>query len=108
MEGVINPRKVPTRHKKDATRGSKLRGFIMAIPFLATNGDLKTIGDLEFGLRSLMNSRALFFSASTHKLLLRKHQRSRLHRLLDAIRSPELLRLWQEVSGSIAPGPGLE
>ncbi|KAF3508389.1 hypothetical protein F2Q69_00006041 [Brassica cretica] len=73
------------------------------------------VGDLEFGLRSLMNSCALSRPASTHQSTSSSSGNIRapgstvsLHRLLDAIRSPELLRLWQEVSGSIAPGPGLE
>ncbi|KAF3589257.1 hypothetical protein F2Q69_00030621 [Brassica cretica] len=51
--------------------------------------------------------KACFF-ALINRLLLRKHQSSMLHHLQDAIRSPELLHLRQEISGSIKPDPGLE
>ena len=39
----------------------------MAVPFLTTNGDLKTLGDLEFGPGSLINSCAISKPASTHQ-----------------------------------------
>ena len=41
----------------------------MAVPFLATNGNLKTLGDLEFGPGSPINSRAISKPASTHQYI---------------------------------------
>ncbi|KAF2546452.1 hypothetical protein F2Q70_00021556 [Brassica cretica] len=58
--------------------------------------------------RSIHASIKACFDASIQKLLIRKHQSSRLHRLQDAFRSPALLHLRQEISGSIAPDPGLD
>ncbi|KAF3587952.1 hypothetical protein F2Q69_00028860 [Brassica cretica] len=56
--------------------------------------------------RSIHASIKSCFDASIQKLLIRKHQSSRLHRLQDTFRSPALLHLRQEISGSIAPDPG--
>ena len=79
-----------TRHKEDATRGSELRGFIMAVLFLAKNGDLKTLGDLEFGPGSSIISHVISKPASTHQ---------HISSSSDAIRSPKRLHLRQEISG---------
>ncbi|KAF2590117.1 hypothetical protein F2Q70_00038572 [Brassica cretica] len=49
-----------------------------------------------------------YLYASMHKLLFGNNQSSRLYHLQDAIRSPELLHLRQEIGGSIAPDPGLD
>ncbi|KAF3580229.1 hypothetical protein DY000_02030663 [Brassica cretica] len=38
---VVNPRKIPTHHKEDATRGGELRGFIMTVPSFRHKRGLK-------------------------------------------------------------------